>query len=61
MLVFECEGSYHRKIVVAINKEECKVCHKLTDCLDVDDSEGEYAGLIVCKPCIDKFFKKLNQ
>lgn len=43
----------HRIGIIWIEREECCSCHQRTQCVVVDQSEGEYLQGIICFECIN--------
>lgn len=53
----EFDGGYNRIGKLAVKAdEECVVCNTVKVCLVGDPSEGEYAEVTVCLPCVMTMF-----
>lgn len=55
------EGSYNRHVMIAVEVDECDLCHKTLPVLLVDTSEMEYGVLQICQSCANEQFSSAGQ
>jgi len=53
--VFEFDH-YCRSGVIDVKKAQCGVCKETTQSLVMDNSDGEYSSIVICRSCLDKLW-----
>lgn len=55
------DGGHNRNGVMYISVELCMACNERRPCLYADSTEGEYAPVMICKDCLNEFFKEFEE
>jgi hypothetical protein len=55
-LFYKNEGIYNRYLEIGTTERKCLVCNTETKVLEIDNSNGEYSVVRICKNCIEKIF-----